>query len=130
MMTSITRAVQITPFIYSAIFIVVFTAYNLSDSWVLDLIDTLFYVSPAIVIVFLVFSRILHLCRWHRITCIIPIIPQLIDWADILFGFTQIEVITSNTLTIILIILLLVSAYKVFFNGWRKRNTGGVDPTA
>lgn len=110
-------AVKVTPFIYSSIFVVVFYVYNLASERVLDVIDTLFYVSPFVVIVFCVYSKILKLCIWHRITCIIPVIPQAIDWMDSFLHFTQDEVYEANIIAIILIVLLLISAQRVFDYG-------------
>lgn len=114
MMTQIAKAIQVTPFIYSTIFVVVFIVYNIAGERVLDILDTLFYISPLVMLAFVFYSRILHLCKWHRVTCIIPLIPQVVDWADSFLNLTQYEVIISNSLTIILIILLLISAYKVY----------------
>ena len=114
MMTQIAKAIQVTPFIYSTIFVIVFMVYNIAGERVLDILDTLFYISPLVMLAFVFYSRILHLCKWHRVTCIIPLIPQVVDWADSFLNLTQYEVIISNSLTIILIILLLISAYKVY----------------
>lgn len=114
MISRITKAVQVTPFIYSSIFVVVFFIYNFAGEKVLDVLDAVFYVSPLVMVIFLIYSRILHLCKWHRVCCVIPSIPWVVSILDSLFNLSQYEVLTMNLITIIMSVLLLVSAYNVF----------------
>ena len=115
MVTRITKAVQVTPFIYSSIFIVVFFLYSFVGEKVMDYIDFGFYISPLVMVIFLVYSRILHLCRWHKITCIIPAIPQIVYIIDSIFPFSQNEILLANILTLVMVVILLISAYNVFY---------------
>ena len=116
-MTRIIRAIQLTPFVYSVIFVIVFTTYNFVGEQVQDNLDLLFYVSPLVVVVFIVYSYILHLCNWYRVMCIIPLIPPAVSQIDMVFIFTQREIMGINLMTIILSALLIISAYKVFWHG-------------
>ena len=120
-MTRILRAVQVTPFVYSVVYVIVFAIYNFVGEQVQDYLDLLFYVSPLMVLIFLIYSYILHLCKWHKIVCVLPTIPQVIDLTDGHYEFTQYEIMGVNATTIILSIALIISAYKVFWDG-QKRN--------
>lgn len=115
MVNRITKAVQITPFVYSLIVTIVFSLYNVLGDNVLDLLDEVFYISPLVIVIFLVYSRILHLCKWHRITCVIPLLPKAVYFVDSFYELTQNEVLLANITSLSMAILLLVSAYKVFF---------------
>lgn len=120
-LSNITVAVKVTPFIYSAIFVVVYFIYSFAGDNVLDVLDVLFYMSPIAIIIMLIYSRILEFCIWHRIACVIPMIPQIIDLIDSHYEFTQIEVLSINLLCVMLTILLIFSAYKVFFKDERRK---------
>ena len=115
MVSRVTKAVQVTPFIYSSIFVIVYFLYSFVDEKVMDIIDMGFYISPLVMVIFLVYSRILHLCKWHRITCVLPLVPQIYYILDSVFTFSQDEVLVANILTVIMLIILLISAYKVFY---------------
>ena len=120
-MTRILRAVQVTPFVYSVVYVIVFAIYNFVGEQVQDYLDLLFYVSPLMVLFFLIYSYILHLCKWHKIVCVLPTIPQIVDLVDGHYEFTQYEIMGVNATTIILSVVLIISAYKVFLDG-QKRN--------
>lgn len=116
----ITIAVQIMPFIYTAVYIAIMVLYLFLSESARFILDTLFYVSPFIAIGFLIESKVLELCRWHRLACILPILPQLIVFIDYhIIELTEIESYISIATPIILAILLLLSAYKVFFSNGR-----------
>ena len=119
-MTRILRAVQVTPFVYSVIYVIVFAVYNFVGERVQDCLDLLFYVSPLMVVFFLIYSYILHLCKWHKIVCVLPTIPQVIDLIDGHYELTQYEIMGVNAATIILSIILIISAYKVFWDGQKR----------
>lgn len=110
----ITAAVKVTPFIYSGVFVVVLCLYNILGENVQDLIDRVFYISPFIILMMLIYSRILEMCIWHRLACIIPIVPQLADLIDSHYELTQIEVYSVNILSIILAIILIICGFKVY----------------
>ena len=114
MVTRITKAVQVTPFVYSSIFLIVYVLYAFLDDKVLDVLDMVFYISPLTALIFLYYSRILHLCKWHRVTCVLPLVPQVAYYADQVFHFTQNEVILFYIVSAMMLLLLIISAFKVF----------------
>lgn len=112
----VTTAAQVLPFIYSAISIVLLAVYNIVPESVQMLLDTLFYVSPVTVVAFLVFSKLLHLCKWHKTACVLPLVPQAISLIDYyLITLTVPEVWIVNMTIVAMTILPLIAAYKVFF---------------
>lgn len=114
---SITLAVQIIPFVYTGLYIFVLCTYLFASEAVLNVLDTLFYVSPVVVIAFLVESRILKLCRWHKTACVLPVLPQVEVLADsCIYEFAQWEAQALIILIIVMSVLLLVAAYKVFLS--------------
>lgn len=122
---SITLAVQIVPFAYSSLYIISLILYLFCPEPVLRVLDTLFYVSPTVVLMFLVESTILKLCKWHKCACILPIVPQFSVFFDFnIIELTSIEQIIAVVTPITLAALLLVAAYKVFLkpkhNGRKK----------
>ena len=111
----VTAAVQVMPFIYSAICIVCMVLYLFCSDGIASACDTLFYVSPTTAVAFLVLSRLLKMRVWHRTACVLPVIPQIISFVDtniVEFPFEagMITIVTS----IILFATLLVAAYKTF----------------
>lgn len=111
----VTTAVQVLPFVYSAIYIIVLVVYNFSSMEVQSTLDTLFYVSPIIIIGFLLLSKLLCLCMWHKIACSLPVVPQIISFIDCyIFTFSDSAVYVFNGMLIIMTAILLIASYNVF----------------
>jgi len=108
-------AVRLFPFIYTALLVVLYTAYSFSSGVILDLIDYLAFVSPLVILAHWVYSRILKMCKWHRIACALPLIPQSVDLFDAYVYHLEhyAWIVTAATITITLI-LFLIAIYKVF----------------
>jgi len=80
------------------------------------ILDTLFYVSPVTIVAFLLLSKLLHMCKWHKTACILPMVPQAVSITDYyIINLTIPEVWVANSLIIVMSALLLIAAYKVFF---------------
>lgn len=113
---SITLAVQIAPFAYTFLYIITQVLYLFLPESSLWILDTLFYTSPIVVVEFLIFSRVLKLCRWHRRACALPIIPQVFIFADYyIIDLTEVEFYIAVGTPILLGVLLIIAAYNVFF---------------
>lgn len=112
----ITLAVKVFPFIYTALFIFLFTAYSIGEGVMLDIIDYLSFVSPIVVVAHLVYSRMLKMCKWHRAACAIPLIPQSVDLFDgYVYHFDHNAWIVVSATILISLFLFLFCIYKVFF---------------
>lgn len=112
----ITLAVQVFPFIYTAIFIILFAAYSFCNGVMLDIIDYLSFVSPIVVVAHIVYSRMLKMCRWHRWACAIPLIPQSVDKFDLyVYHFDHNAWIVVSITIVVSLCLFLFCIYKVFY---------------
>lgn len=103
------------PFIYTVPYVVsIIASYFLSyDS--ARIFDTLFYVSPITVGAFLVLSRLLRLCKWHRTACILPLLPHVVSFIDYyIIELTEVAAQVNIILFGSMAVLLLVAAYNVF----------------
>lgn len=111
----ITYTVQLAPFIYSGILLVMLPLYFFASDTVLDLVDSIAYTSPTVMVIFLIESRILRLCKWHRAACLMPLIPQVPVFIDRYFwSFSYHLAAIVDAMVILTWILFLVAVYKVF----------------
>lgn len=89
--------------------------YLFCSEEVAGICDSLFYVSPVTIASFLILSRLLKMCVWHRVTCLMPLIPQALSLIDrYLIEFP----LSAGTIVIYIsalsFALLLLCAYKTF----------------
>ena len=113
---SITLAVEIAPFAYTAIHIFVYAMCFSENENFLWLLDTLFYVSPLFIALLLVESRILKLCKWHKTACALPFLSQVPVFIDrFVLELTNYVIEVYLVSIIVTSVLLLFAAYKVFF---------------
>lgn len=113
-----TRIVQLAPFVY----LLFFSTHLLVEPFIgedIHLIpDTLMSVSPIMVIGMLVASRLLKLCTWHKVACLIPTTSQVEGYIDsFIFTFTQEEIVFINASLGILAVLFLATSIKHFTHG-------------
>ena len=112
----VTTAVQILPFVYAVPYIFVLSAYNFTTEVVQSALDATFYISPVVVISTLFLSRVLKLCKWHKTACIIPLVPQAASAFDYyILSFSDEMTYAFTFIIVVMVILLLIAAYKVFF---------------
>ena len=112
----VTTAVQVLPFVYSALSIVTLSVYNFIPEEAQSQLDTLFYISPVCIVAFLILSKLLRLCKWHKTACILPAIPKIVGFIDCyIITLTVSEAYIINAVIIVMTVLLLIAAYKVFF---------------
>lgn len=113
---SITLSVQIAPFLFDVLYIILFILYSCSSEIARIWADTLFYVSPIVIALHLVYSKILHLCEWHKTACLIPLLPQAVSFFDYyIIELTISEAIISDVIVAIMCALFVLCAYNVFF---------------
>lgn len=113
---SITLAVQLTPFVFSFVYIVCIILYLHCSEEARIWIDTIFYVSPLACAALLIYSKILHLCGWHKTACCVPLVPHVVTFTDIyLIELTVRESVIVDITIAVMAFLLIISAYKVFF---------------
>ena len=119
----LTRLVQLAPFVYLVIYATyLLFSWLLPDS-VLGILDSMVVLSPATSGGFLVLSRLLKLCKWHKAAIMIPFSSQIEGYIDcFVFTFTEQEIAVINTAIGVAAILFLLLANKHFFHDGRKAN--------
>lgn len=111
----VTALVKVSPFIYAGMLIISMVLYLFECYGFAFVIDTLFHISVVTVVIFILLSKRLKLCKWHRLECIIPLIaalPTIVD--EYCFTLSTIAVYSNVTIIILLSILSLINAYHVF----------------
>ena len=79
------------------------------------LCDQLFYTSPFMVVCAIGLSYSLKLCKWHRLECILPLLPTCMVLLDEFIYRIPKSASYLNTLLIaIIFIASIVNAYFVF----------------
>lgn len=110
-----TALVKWFPFIYTAIFIITMCAYYWISEDVANTLDTILYTSPMFMLFTLILSRILKLCKWHRLQCCLPLYPIILVGID--NYLIHINRVTTGFLiasVIALCVITLINAYFVF----------------
>lgn len=72
-----TFVVKIMPFVYALLFMACLIAYFFTSDEVQTILDTIFYVSPITIIFALILSKTFKLCKWHKLECSLPLLPQV-----------------------------------------------------
>lgn len=114
----IVLAVQVAPFVYNLLFMVVFAAAFFStNETMLGAIDYFCFISPLVVVAHLVYSWMLRFCIWHRLACALPLLPQAVDLYDTyIHPFTVEQIIFVKATIIVTILLYFLFAYGTFFS--------------
>lgn len=112
----LTRFVQVTPFVYLLFYGVYMIFGSLVPDGYLGVADSIACTTPVTTTALLLASRLLKLCRWHKVACLIPSASQIEGCVDtFVFQFTEIEITLINVSIGIAAILFFISAYKHFF---------------
>ena len=111
----VTVIVKIFPFLSSLLYIIFFLAQLLFQNDVVYEMESLFYISAFVVVLLIVLSYRLRLCKWHRIQCLLLLMPQVFSYIDMYvyeYGVHS-AIIADIALTFILAVSVL-NAYKMF----------------
>lgn len=104
------------PFAYTLFYIISLVVALTGPEPLSRACDMLFYVSPIVVAQFLVLSRVLHLCKWHRTACLLPLFPQAVSLLDYyVIELSEIAAEINAIVFLTMAVLLLAAAYNVFF---------------
>lgn len=119
----ITDFVRLAPFIYSAFFLLGYTISPFCNKNINDVLASLFYISPFVVLFFLIESNILHFCKWHKRACCILLFSFIANCINVSFiNISSLEFYIYNAIIVALTALLLLSAYHIFINPKQKDN--------
>lgn len=89
--------------------------YLLFNDTIATIADMLFYVSPVAVFFNLRMSKIFKMCKWHRLECLLPLLPIVLVFVNG-FGFIipDIAVYVNWSVNLIIFLLSPFNAYFVF----------------
>ena len=114
----IVLAVQLAPFVYNLLFLVVFSlAFFSQNVELLTAVNYMCFISPLVIVAHLVYSWMLRFCVWHRLACALPILPQMVDLYDTYVSeFTVEQIIIVKATIIVTVLLYFIFAYGTFFS--------------
>lgn len=110
-----TVLVKVMPFCFAFFYLAGIFSYILMPKAYIGYLDLAFYVSPIVILYELILSKIFHLCKWHRLECVLPLsglIPVIVDKFIIEVGaYGQL----MNWIIVVAVFTLsLINAYFVF----------------
>lgn len=110
-----TATVKVAPFAFALLYLVALVVYLVFNDTIATMTDLLFYVSPVAVFFNLRMSKIFKMCKWHRLECLLPLLPIVIVFING-FGFIipDIAVYVNWSVNLIIFLLSLLNAYFVF----------------
>lgn len=110
-----TATVKVAPFAFALLYLVALIVYLLFNDTVATITDLLFYVSPVAVFFNLRMSKIFKMCKWHRLECILPLLPIIVVFINA-FGFIipDAAVYVNWFVNLTIFVLSLLNAYFVF----------------
>lgn len=111
----VTKIVKVYPFIYAILYALCMIGYVVGSEELSYTLDQLFYTSPISVFFALLLSNSLKLCKWHRLECILPMIPLIHLVIDTyVISLSNVSAILNVATIIFLCIASLINAYFVF----------------
>lgn len=111
----VTTIVKVYPFAYTLLYISCMLVYIFGTDNAATMCDQLFYTSPFMIMCAIGLSYSLKLCRWHRLECILPLLPCITVFIDTyVYQLSMICAYLNSILIIVLGIASLVNAYFVF----------------
>ena len=111
----VTKVVKIYPFVYAILYALCMFGYMIGSEGLSCALDQLFYTSPISILFALILSRSLKLCKWHKLECILPMIPLIHLAIDsYIIPLSNVSAIINVGTIIAICILSLINAYFVF----------------
>lgn len=110
-----TVLVKAMPFVFAIFYLIGLSSYIWSSNTIIGYLDLAFYVSPIVILYELILSKIFHLCKWHRLECVLPLsglMPVIVDKFIVEVGaYGQ---LTNWIIVVSVFTLSLINAYFVF----------------
>jgi len=113
--------VQLAPFAYLLFYVAYLFAGAFVSEELLCMADSIMTVSPLTTIGMLAASRLLKLCQWHKIACLLPTSSQVEGYIDsFVITLTQEEIIFINLSIGIIALLFFFAAIVHFTDGFKE----------
>lgn len=120
---NVTLIVQLYPFAYTVLYVLCMVGYLVGSEELSCTLDQLFYTSPISILFALILSRSLKLCKWHKLECVLPMIPLIHLAIDsYIIPLSNVSAIINVGTIIVLCILSLINAYFVFIKPSASRS--------
>lgn len=111
----VTTIVKIYPFMYSILYVVCMLVYMFYPDEIATLCDQLFYTSLFMIVCAIGLSYSLKLCKWHRLECILPLLPTCMVLVDeFIYSFPKSASYLNAILIGVICLASLINAYFVF----------------
>lgn len=122
----VTLIVKTFPFVYAFGMISFWIVAPSLGCVVLAEIDNVMYMSAIMVVLLIRLSYGVKLCIWHRLQCVLPLLPQIVAFIDRhIYKFGLSLAITEYIAMCLTFILSLINAYFVFVKPmliqWKRR---------
>ena len=118
-----TAIVKVNPFAYSILYVSCMLVYMFCSDEMATLCDQLFYTSPFMIVCAIGLSYSLKLCKWHRLECILPLLPTCMELVDeFIYSFTKLVSYLNAILIGIICLTSLINAYFVFIKPSASRS--------
>lgn len=117
-----TTAIKVFPFLYAIIFIPCYLISMFYEFEFLEDVSVLIFLSPLLVAFLIYLSYAVKLCKWHRLQCLLPLLPQAMVFCDnYIYEYEEALAIINFAIIIFLFIASLVNAYFVFIRPARTK---------
>lgn len=91
--------------------------YTVIPESIAEQIDDCIFLSALVVVLLVRLSYPLKFCIWYRIQCVLPLLPQSVNWVDAyVYDLTDYLVIVNYSAMFLIFTLSLINTYKVFIN--------------
>lgn len=119
----VTTIVKIYPFLYTMLYIICMFVYMFCSDEMATLCDQLFYTSPFMIVCAIGLSYSLKLCKWHRLECILPLLPTCMVLVDeFIYSFPKSASYLNAILIVVICLTSLINAYFVFIKPSASRS--------
>lgn len=117
----VTKIIKVFPFLYIGIYIIIYPLIAFTEIEITQDVSSWIYLSPLAIAFLIYLSYAVKLCFWHRLQCILPLIPQLLVYCDqYIYEYGEALAILNFIGLLLLFTLSLVNAYFVFIRPTSK----------
>lgn len=117
----VTKAIKIFPFVYVLILLLFLPSMSYMDIDTATILSGCIFESPLLIAFLILLSYSVKLCVWHRLQCLLPLVPQIADFIDThIYEYGEALATLNFIILLLLFILSLVNAYFVFIRPTRN----------
>ncbi len=111
----VTKVVKVFPFLYALLLLMLSLFASYGSFELAEGLSSLFYMSILVILYQIHLSYALKLCIWHKLQCVLPVIPQIVANIDAyVYEFGSNIAVIESILNLIILSASLLNAYFVF----------------